>query len=358
MAVISPASYLQAGSYTAAMDRRLLMSGFDARPGVVPRTATLTDLKVSQRGAGANMSVDVAEGSVVVMGTEATYQGMYYGENQGTLNVVVTAANATNPRRDLIVARVSDAQYSGAANTFTIEIVTGTAAASPVDPTVPANCQVLARVAVAANASSITNANITDLRTAYTAVTGSAVIGNQVRATGLGGVLVCTSAQRPTVGLYEGLVIYETDTHLKMVYTGSAWTWDGTRGLVGHGASGADQNGIVASIVDLTGVTTGSITIPTGRNIKIEAFGGVYKAGGDTSSWAQLFLQNGATTLGSSNTYSITNTYTHALASVILKGTLSGTVTIKAQMASSIAAPGYVNTQAGFYIAVTDLGPT
>lgn len=223
MAVISPPSYLQAGTYTANMDRRMLMSLTGGRAGVIPRTATFTDLKVSQRGAGANMSVDVAEGSCVVLGTEATYQGAYYAESQGTVNITISAADATNPRRDMIVARVKDAAYSGASNTFSLEVVNGTAAASPVDPTIPANCIVLGRVAVAANATSITNANITDLRNGYAAVTGSAVIGNQVKAAGPGGVTVCTSSFRPTVSLYEGMLIFETDTNRMLRYSGSAW---------------------------------------------------------------------------------------------------------------------------------------
>ena len=101
MTVVTVADFLQAASHPAHDVRRMVMSMFAGRGGVVPRTATFTDLKVSQRGAGANMSVDVAEGSCLVTGTESTYQGLYHCENQGVQNVIITAANVTNARRDM-----------------------------------------------------------------------------------------------------------------------------------------------------------------------------------------------------------------------------------------------------------------
>ncbi len=112
------------------------------------------------------MSVDVAPGGCLMDGDEQTDQGFYYGYSNAAVNVVVEAANATNPRRDLIVAYVKDAEYAGDINSDAdwIDIVKGTAAASPVDPAKPANSISLARIAVAANATSITNANVTDLR--------------------------------------------------------------------------------------------------------------------------------------------------------------------------------------------------
>lgn len=122
------------------------------------------DLAVTQSGTPA-MSVSVAAGKAVVSGTENANQGQYAVWNDAAKTLTISAADGSNPRRDIIVARIKDAAYSGASNTFTLEVITGTPAASPSDPTIPANCLQLARVAVAAGASSITNANITDLRT-------------------------------------------------------------------------------------------------------------------------------------------------------------------------------------------------
>lgn len=222
MTVVSVASFIQANGHPAHGDRRWLQALTGGRGGVIPRTATFTDLKVSQRGAGANMSVDVADGQCYVTGTESSTQGVYHCDNVGVENKTITASNPTNPRRDLIVARIKDVEYGVAVtNEFLLDVIAGTPAASPVDPTVPANCIVLARVAVAANATSITNANITDLRNGYAAVTGSALIGNQQKAPT--GIVPCLSAFRPTVGLFEGLTIYETDTGRIYIYNGTTW---------------------------------------------------------------------------------------------------------------------------------------
>lgn len=257
MTVVSIASFIQADAHPAHSVRRMLQALAGNRGGVIPATATFTDLKVTQRGAGANMSVDVAGGECFVHGTESTYQGVYHCQNQGTQNVVITAADSTNPRRDLIVARIKDSEYGVAVtDVFAIEAVAGTPAGSPADPTVPDNCIVLARVAVAASASSITNANITDLRNGYAAVTGSATIGNQVKAVGMGGICVCTSSFRPTVGIYEGQIIFETDTNRLLRYSGSAW-------LVMNGS----LTSTVSSYQSTTSyVTTGaSFSLPAGN---------------------------------------------------------------------------------------------
>lgn len=155
---VRQASWIQASSHPADTDRLVLESLF-RRQGVVKST----DMAVTQNGTP-NMSVNVAAGSVVIDGTESATQGFYHFMNDATLNVAIAASHATLPRIDLIVAKVQDAQYSGATNAGSIVAVTGTAAASPVAPSAPANSVILAQIAVAAAVTSITNANITDLR--------------------------------------------------------------------------------------------------------------------------------------------------------------------------------------------------
>lgn len=209
MAVESPPVFLQAGSHGAELVRRALYAQLGLRGGIVASG----DLAVTQNGTP-NMTVLVATGQVVVPGSEGTYQGAYICENRGSLSVSIAAADATNPRYDLIVARVRDAAYSGATNTFAIEAVTGTPAASPAEPTIPANSWVLARVEVVALDTTITTANITDRRT-----TGTGQFG---LAAALGGKITCTSTTRPTAP-FEGMDIYETDTDFEYTYSGSAW---------------------------------------------------------------------------------------------------------------------------------------
>lgn len=118
-----------------------------------------------------NNTVQVAAGGVFMAGSSTTTQGSYYGFNPSTYTPTALAApDPTNPRRDLIVARVRDSNYSGGNNDWDIIPVTGTPNASPVDPTPPANSFTLARVSVAASGGAlvITSGMITDLRTSST----------------------------------------------------------------------------------------------------------------------------------------------------------------------------------------------
>lgn len=209
MAVEANAYALAAVSQAPEPFRRLLYTLFGSRQGVY-RT---TDFVTTQSGTPA-MSVSVSAGAVLVGGTETANQGGYFCQALTATTLTIAASNPTNPRRDIVVARIYDNEYAtGPSSAFALEVVTGTPAASPSDPATPANSVVLARVAVAAGATSILNANITDLR--FTTA--------QPHLTALGGVVVCTSAVKPTAGLYQGLVGYETDTGRLVVYNGSAW---------------------------------------------------------------------------------------------------------------------------------------
>lgn len=130
--------------------------------------------KVSQRGAGANMSVDIAAGRGLLADTLIHYPAW----SDATVNKTITAANPSNPRRDIVVAYFDETVPSTATTNnqgaLKFMVVAGTAAASPSDPTDPTIQSAvgagnpwikLARVSVAAAASSIVDANITDLRT-------------------------------------------------------------------------------------------------------------------------------------------------------------------------------------------------
>lgn len=220
MTAVSPPFVLQAGSHPASTVRQMLQavtgSPFGAfAGGMQPTTGggghavcSPTDLLTTQNGTP-NMSVNVAGGMALVRGTESTHQGVHSFYNDGTVNLAVSAADPTNPRRDAVAVRVRDAAYSGASNDVALVVVTGTPAASPSDPTLPANTLVLDRVAVAAAATSITNANITRLAP---------------RAAALGGCVTCTSTTRPTgAALYSGLDIYEIDTNRALTYDGTGW---------------------------------------------------------------------------------------------------------------------------------------
>lgn len=192
--------------------RRFMKRMFGKRQGVLETT----DLAVTEKSGTPDMSVDVADGSCIILGDESANQGSYFLENIGTLNVVISASDPTNARKDLIVAQIEDSDYSGATDAGSIVVVTGTPAASPSEPAVPDNAIVLALVDVAASATSIVNANITDRRTSTSGQTQPALHG---------GIIVCTSSNRPSTNLYEGVTIFETDTNRVYIYDGSGWAY-------------------------------------------------------------------------------------------------------------------------------------
>jgi hypothetical protein len=143
----------------------------------------LTGLNVSQRSAGANMSVDVAIGDAIIPRADGTYGHPAW--NDAVYNQVIGTADVSNPRRDIVVMYIdySVTPSTGVSNNTNgvvkISVVAGTPAGSPVDPSDAAIQSAvgasnpfikLARVRVAAGATSITNSVIDDLRLMATGV--------------------------------------------------------------------------------------------------------------------------------------------------------------------------------------------
>lgn len=159
MAAVNPPFVIQDQTHASDIFRRMVRA-LRIQQGVV----NSGDMAVSQNGSP-NMSVNVAAGLAVVDGTQdVLHQGSYVCLNDATVNLAISAADPTNPRIDIVVAKVQDSQYSGATDAWSLAVVTGAPAPSPSAPAAPANSVILAQVAVAALASSITNANITDQR--------------------------------------------------------------------------------------------------------------------------------------------------------------------------------------------------
>lgn len=157
MALLIPL-WQQNEQFTAQADRHLIT--ITGTTGVVDSGSFV----VSQRGAGANMSVDISPGSVIITGTQSSNQGRYLAQSTGTENRAVATAPGSGSRIDLVVARVLDSAVSGATDAFEIVVVTGTPSGSPSAPVAPENSVVLAEVLVGTNVSSITDAAITDVR--------------------------------------------------------------------------------------------------------------------------------------------------------------------------------------------------
>lgn len=92
-------------------------------------------------------------------------QGPYVCPNSATRTVALDPAHATNPRIDSIILDVTDTGIGDGSTQVVLRTVTGTASGTPSAPPIPSTAMELARVAVAANATTIVNANITDRRT-------------------------------------------------------------------------------------------------------------------------------------------------------------------------------------------------
>lgn len=191
--------------YNASEYRQFLHAITGGMEGVWPSTG----LKVSQRGAGANGTVDVATGSGIVASTEATRES--YFQSFGTVtNLAIPAQHASGATKHLVGLRIQDAEESGTEWGGALAVISGTLGANT-DPTQPENFYPLARVTRPGGSpgNNVTDAMITDLRT---------------RVTMLGGTIFCTSTTRPT-GIVEGQEIYETNTSRTYKWDGSAWIY-------------------------------------------------------------------------------------------------------------------------------------
>jgi hypothetical protein len=190
-------------SYAALATRQMYDIAY-ATEGVVS-----LGLQVTQRGAGANMSVDVAAGSCVIFGDDVSGQGKYMCVNDaGALNVVVPAAPVSGTRIHRVVARIKDKLHNGTWTTYewTIELLADTGSGTPA---LPASAISLARVTVVAGQVTVVTANITDDRT-------SALLA-PARP-----LQVASDAGR-VPNPVAGEMSWRTDKGYSEVYTGSSW---------------------------------------------------------------------------------------------------------------------------------------
>jgi hypothetical protein len=183
MTLVSPPSWLQAGSYPAESDR-LTTQALYATTGIIGSSS----LAVTQNSP-AGMSVRVAAGWAAIIGTTQANMGAYVAYNDAQTTLTVTTADPTNPRIDRVVVTVRDAYYTGAFNDVIFQVLAGTPAGSPTAPAVPANSISLATIAVGAGVTSILTANITDTRVA---VTSNLAISSLPSQAGNGGKYLTT----------------------------------------------------------------------------------------------------------------------------------------------------------------------
>lgn len=146
-------------SYTAAELRAGLVGSIFSREGVIgPEYGAL---KMTEREAGPNFSIDVAPGQVAVFGDDVSDQGTYVCMNTAVYNLATPQPPATGSRRHRVVARVRDRAHNTAwtegVYDWLPEIVPDTGAGTPPEPL---TATTIGYVTIAAGASSVRTANI------------------------------------------------------------------------------------------------------------------------------------------------------------------------------------------------------
>lgn len=148
--------------YSARELRASLLGSIFSREGVIDLRGG--HLRVTQRGQGANMSVDIAPGRAAVYGDDASDQGPYEVNSTTTLNRAIPAPSQSSARTHRVILQIRDRSENGswAPNTYDADILvqpdTNAGAALP-PSAIP-----LATVTTPANASSVTTAMIGDQR--------------------------------------------------------------------------------------------------------------------------------------------------------------------------------------------------
>ena len=229
--------------------RRLQVTGVSGAPST-------TDLKVT--GDSSGMSVKVAAGYAIVRGH------MYKSDAQVTLTI---GASTSNPRIDLAVLTLDPT-----ANTIVLAIVAGTAATSPVAPSLTQSDEgvwqfPLAQVLVPASATTIAAGNVTDVR---------AFIGTQFGR--------WTTATRPTnltnAPLIIGTAGFNTTSATPEYWDGTAWQ-PFIPPITASMISPTEQANIVSGKIRAGGTSGGSATTvfiqnPSGGNPTANAVGDLW----------------------------------------------------------------------------------
>jgi len=178
------------------------------------------DLRVSQRGAGANMSVDVSAGWSLLNTTRNSITFKVFCQSIGVTNLAITS-NATGSNRvDAIIMRVSRSVTPNITtnNVVTLQVVVGTGVSALSDGAITTAIGSddfirLANVTVSNGAVTIVNANIADTR--VRASTANSIYKQAPE------MLEFKSLASNPATLVEGMTWYNSTTHTLNFYDGT-----------------------------------------------------------------------------------------------------------------------------------------
>jgi hypothetical protein len=146
----------------AAIDDRALIKNLFHDEGVFD--TVFGSLKVTQRSAGANFSVDVAAGAAWIFGDDVSGQGMYLVQSDAVENLTIPSPPGAGTRTHRVVAQVRDKLHNStdwSSYEFTLDVLEDTGSGTPA---LPDSAISLATVAVDAGQVSVTDSDITDAR--------------------------------------------------------------------------------------------------------------------------------------------------------------------------------------------------
>ena len=146
-------NWLQQGSYSAAMDRRVLAALW---PAAVSNGCAVT--------VSSGMALNVAPGQVAVPSQNSTGTSLCTSDAVETVTLAAAPGSGQN-RYDLVVCQPRGNDLDGGANNdFIFVNVTGVAAATPTVPATPPGSVALAQIYIPGGSASVTAGNVTDVR--------------------------------------------------------------------------------------------------------------------------------------------------------------------------------------------------
>lgn len=326
MALLTP-TWLQNGTYTARLDR--IFSDVLLTEGVIRPGAGA--LLVTQRGAGANNSVDIAAGYAVITGDDTADQGNYLIRNDATVNLAATAAPVSNSRIDLVCVRINDPAAGGPpGDNATFVYVTGVAAVSPVPPATPTSAIVLARVLRTVGDTQVVNANITDQRAASLTLLSNTL-------TNAGDLFSFDGANAVRIPLGStGLPLVAGVTSPSYAQVGTAGIADTAVTLGKLAANSVDSS----KIVDAS-ITGSDIALATLTNSLLSTASG--ELGGAWSTYVPVLVQSGAVTATVTRaTYMRIGRTIHFQVNLAVTGTGSASNAVTVSLPVTAAASGFM----------------
>lgn len=265
MTVLSPPAFLQAGTYSALLDRMHL--------NTQPTVRDFATLHRARQGFWASryptytnpsgMDISISACSGLIANTFITDGGDYRFVNPTALTVTLAASSPTQNRIDVVGFRVFDNFYdaSGLNQVVPAVIQGANSAGAPSAPSLPASFIPVVECLV--NATATSPNTLTDRR--------------QRTASENSNLLVGSATERTAIGTpYEGLFIDRTDRDWLERYDGAAWRV-------------VNQPALVTSTADRDSAITNPVA---GTLAMIGASGQMYRHTGSAWTIHQLYREN------------------------------------------------------------------